>query len=145
MAYSKYAHAGINTDIQSLQGLSLPIEGVIASVNSINLANTGTTALYIVPANIEIITSKILIIPETVTGFVTPATSNVGVNAGVGDIIAGDAVADLNAAGLVSILEPIAAAKIAVATDTINFNVTVAATATVFVATVVLVGLLIRN
>lgn len=137
------AASGANSDITSLNALTLPFEGVISLIQNVDFTATATTALYTVPVSRSAIVTRLIVRPTTVTTFATPATFNVGVGAGVGDIIAGDAIPDLDSTGLYAISEPIAAPSIAAATNVINLNVTVAAGAAAFLADVILIGYIV--
>lgn len=113
-------------------------------VTGIDGKTTGTTTLYTVPADKQLVVERVIVIPTMVADVVAPPTVSVGKTASSYlDVIDTIALTGLTETGLSTILSPIAGASVLGAGDSLVLNISAGATATSYTFKAIVIGYLI--
>lgn len=113
---------------------------LLSTVTGVDAAATGSTALYTVPNNKQVMITDVIVQVESATGVTDPATVGVGVAAGEDDIILPTQLIGALAANQSYHLDVTGQARIAAAGETISFGVDIAITGTSQNLSVYLIG-----
>lgn len=113
-------------------------EKVLGFAENVDGTAVATTALYTCPASRIAVPTKLILVANTVAGFTIVGIGDVGV--GSADILPATTFTALNAAGKYLPTLIITPARLVVAADVVNLNITTAFTATTFSMAAILMG-----
>lgn len=114
---------------------------VIATVAGIDATATGVTLLYTVPTNKRVLVTEVVINSISATAISSPATLGVGIASGEDDIISPESLTALTLTGQQYSLDIGGVGRIALAGETINLGIDVAAVGTAQTFDVYLIGI----
>ena len=114
---------------------------VLGKATGINFRNIQTVNIFTIPKKRKGVVTGAIIIPDDVSGLITPATIGIGIAAGEIDIIPATILTNLILGKILYL--PTGLAVIANEDEIIKLGITTAAVATTFTGTIYLIGFLI--